>query len=302
MFTILIPSWNNRDYLANCVDSLRRNSTLEHQVLVHVNEGRDGSADWCRQQRIEHTRSPNNIGICLALNGLAAHARHPWLVYLNDDMVACPGWDRAFAREIAARRSRLCLLSGRLIEPIASRNQRVLFQDFGADLQSFRRTDLDRDYLEQQPGSVRGASQPTVVHRSLWAAVGGYSVEFSPGMSSDDDFVMKLWAVGCRDFMIIDDARFYHFGQVSTGRIRKNLGSKAFLQKWGISHKTMYHAIDSGSAGAAEALLDPPWTIRFKRASQALLNGAPRQDVRGFQAQLGDKWCADANEAGLDRA
>ena len=37
---------------------------------------------------------------------------------------------------------------------------------------------------------------PNLIHKHIWHLVGGYSVEFSPGMYSDPDFSMKLWKSG----------------------------------------------------------------------------------------------------------
>jgi glycosyltransferase involved in cell wall biosynthesis len=50
MFSILIPSWNNLAYLRLCVESIRRHSAERHQVIVHVNDGSDGSLAWVREQ------------------------------------------------------------------------------------------------------------------------------------------------------------------------------------------------------------------------------------------------------------
>ena len=50
MFTILIPSWNNLPYLKLAVDSVRRYSAHAHQIVVHVNDGADGSLAWVREQ------------------------------------------------------------------------------------------------------------------------------------------------------------------------------------------------------------------------------------------------------------
>ena len=65
--------------------------------------------------------------------------------------------------------------------------------------------------------------------------VGGYSIEFSPGMYSDPDFTAKLWLAGVRHFKGISKSRVYHFECKSTGRIKKNNGSAQFLLKYGIS-------------------------------------------------------------------
>ena len=34
---------------------------------------------------------------------------------------------------------------------------------------------------------------PNIVHRDIWDLVGGYSIEYSPGMYSDPDFTAKLY-------------------------------------------------------------------------------------------------------------
>src|SRR5690625_7349830 len=74
---------------------------------------------------------------------------------------------------------------------------------------------------------------PNVVHKSVWDAVGGYSVEFSPGLYSDPDFSMKLWKMGVREFRGIADSRVYHFESISTKRNTMTAGSMQVLVKWG---------------------------------------------------------------------
>jgi glycosyltransferase involved in cell wall biosynthesis len=86
MFSIIIPTWNNLPYLKLVVDSLRRHSAYDHQIIVHVNDGSDGTLDWVRSEGIEHTASPTNIGICHAVNLAAARATRDYVVYMNDDM------------------------------------------------------------------------------------------------------------------------------------------------------------------------------------------------------------------------
>ena len=44
--TIVIPTFNNIDYLKLCLKSIKVNSNYEHEVVVHVNEGSDGSLNF----------------------------------------------------------------------------------------------------------------------------------------------------------------------------------------------------------------------------------------------------------------
>ena len=85
-FSILIPSWNNLAFLQLCIRSIRQNSAADHEILVHVNDGSDGTLEWVRQQHIKHTHSAENIGVCLALNGLRSLMTTDYLVFMNDDM------------------------------------------------------------------------------------------------------------------------------------------------------------------------------------------------------------------------
>ena len=94
-FTVVIPSWNNLPYLRLCVESIRRNSAMAHQVVVHVNDGSDGTLEWVRAEGLDHTRSESNAGVCFAVNAAAALASTDLIAYMNDDMYACPGWDVA---------------------------------------------------------------------------------------------------------------------------------------------------------------------------------------------------------------
>src|SRR3972149_6916224 len=79
MFSIVIPSWNNLPYLRLCVESLRKHSRFEHEIIVHLNDGSDGSLDWVKSQGIKYTQSDKNIGVCLSVNHLVAQAKHDWV-------------------------------------------------------------------------------------------------------------------------------------------------------------------------------------------------------------------------------
>ena len=100
-FSLLVPTWNNLAHLRLFVESLRRHSAREHELIVHANEGSDGTLEWLREQGIAHTASAQNLGICQAVNLAAARATGDYLLYFNDDMVVAPGWDTALDRGIA---------------------------------------------------------------------------------------------------------------------------------------------------------------------------------------------------------
>lgn len=280
MFTIVIPSWNNLPYLRLCVESLRRNSRHAHQILVHVNDGSDGTRDWIAREGIEHTASDANLGICFAVNLAAARARTDYVMYMNDDMVAAPGWDTALARALQriAVHGKF-MLSGTMIEPEDRGNRCVAVTDYGRDAAGFDLERFSATAQQRARGDWLGATwPPTLVRRELWHAVGGYSTEFSPGMGSDNDFSMKLWHAGCRVFLGVGDSLFYHFAKVSTARIRKNDGRRQFLLKWGIAQSAFDRQFlrrgEVAGGGADRYVLSEPaqsWSWRVQRAKAALM-------------------------------
>lgn len=241
MFTILIPTWNNLPYLKVCVDSIRKNSTFQHQLIVHVNEGFDGTREWVKEQQLEHTYSNINVGVCKALNQASRLAKTKYICYFNDDMYALPGWDYHLIRDIESIGHENFFISGTMIEPADGKDLNILQGfDFG-DISNFKERDLIQAYKDMVKSDWTGASwPPNVLPRKLWEKVGGYSEEFSPGMYSDPDFSMKLWQEGVRYFKGIGDSKVYHFMSKSTGKVVKNDGRKTFIKKWKISPGYFY--------------------------------------------------------------
>lgn len=235
-FSILIPTWNNLDHLQLLIRSLRENSATEHQILIHVNEGSDGTAEWLEDQDHAFIHTEENIGICQAMNGLAKLAEHDLLVYFNDDMYACPGWDVALSAAIDQTDGESFYYSATMIEPRESGNKCVVVFDAGSDVSNFKESELTSTLSGLNRPDWNGATwPPSVMHRKLWDRIGGFSEEFSPGLYSDPDISMKLWKAGIRDFRGVGTSLVYHFMQKSTGRVKLNDGKKTFLDKWGVS-------------------------------------------------------------------
>lgn len=284
-FSIVVPTWNNLDYLKLCIASIEENSAYAHEIIVHVNEDADGTLAWVREKGYRHSFAPKNLGVAVSVNLAASLATKPWLLYLNDDMWVCPGWDTALVAEIEKAGTDRIFLSSRLIEPKDTGDTRPMILDCGTGPENFDRAKLLAHYRDPARGDERFVfSQPTMIHRTLWQVVGGYSVEFSPGMSTDDDLVMKLWTVGCREFRLVDACRVYHFACRSTGRIRKNKGSRQFLLKWGLRWKRFRDA--RGGEGATKATLSD----RLRRALYALKSAHPIDDLEGWNPKAEWDW------------
>ncbi|MBC7552808.1 MAG: glycosyltransferase [Taibaiella sp.] len=258
MFSIIIPTWNNLAFVKLCVESIRKNSAYAHQVILHINDGSDGTLEWAKQQKLDYTYTPHNAGICVAVNLAGGLAKQDYIVYMNDDMYVCPFWDTYINEEIQAAGTDCFMFSATMIEP-ALHNPCAIQLNYGATIETFNEKELLANCNKVAKPDWSGSTwPPAIVHKKYWHITGGYSIELSPGMSSDDDFAMKMWYAGCRLFKGIGRSRVYHFQSKSTLRIKKNNGRKQFLMKWGINQSTFSKYYTRRGAHYTGPLAEPP--------------------------------------------
>lgn len=273
MFSIVIPTWNNLSYIKLLVESLRKNSKYKHQILIHVNDGSDGSLEWVRSEGLEHTASADNVGICFAVNRAASLATQKYLVYMNDDMVVLPDWDVELLKYAELFEDQRFMLSATMVEPRETGNKCVVVADFGQSADQWNENLAMRSYGALKRSNWCGSTwPPTLVPTWMWQEVGGYSTEFSPGMSSDNDFTMKLYHAGCRIFLGVGASLVYHFACVSTGRIKKNDGRKQFLRKWSVTQRDFDKAVlRRGEPAQSPYLSETVDLSKFKLKSEILI-------------------------------
>ena len=235
MFSIIIPTFNNLNYLSLCLDSIHKNSKYTHEIILHVNEGKDGTIDFARSNKIIHTYSANNIGLCSGVNLAAKKATKDYILYSHDDMYFCPDWDHVLNDEIKNINTTAFYLSGTMIE----KNSGHIQLDCGDDYFNFDEKKLLENYNKTAFFDHQGSHwAPHLIHRYYWNKIGGFSEEFNPGIGSDPDLNFKLWKNNVRIFKGLEKFRVYHFGSISLRKknnLVRNKGAKSFLRKWGIT-------------------------------------------------------------------
>ena len=237
MLSILIPTYNNYNYLKLCIKSLEKNTKNKYEILIHVNDGSDGTLDFVKKKLFKYTHTEKNIGLCSSINKIASISNYKYLLYSHDDMYFCPGWDIALIDEVNKISHDKFYLSGTMIEP----NSGHIKFDAGTDFNNFNEQKL-LDNLKQLNFYDHQGSHfaPHLVHKDLWNKVKGFSEEFNPGMASDPDFNMKLWKENVRIFKGINQFKVYHFSSITSRKNKKiiqNKGDITFLKKWRISTK-----------------------------------------------------------------
>ena len=241
MFSIIIPTFNNLQYLKVCIESIIKNSAFKHQIIVHVNEGKDNTVNFLKDSNLDFTYTDYNAGICEGVNSAAKKAKFDYILYAHDDFYFCPNWDDVMIKEVKSIKHNNFYLSGIMM------NNGPIKLDCGNDLESFNEKKLLENYKSHNHYDFQGSTwAPHLIHKDLWNKVGGFSKEFFPGTGSDPDLNMKLWNNDVRIFKGINNCKVYHFGSIVTRRYKNHptiktesgsKGGKIFLLKWGISIK-----------------------------------------------------------------
>ena len=209
MFSIIIPTFNNLKYLQLCLESLQKNSKYKHEIIIHINEGIDGTLEFLKTQNYKTTYSEKNSGVCKAFNEAVKKSSMKYLVLAHDDMYFCPNWDEVFENELTKIPTNSdFFLSGTMVQPFES----YINLNCGQTINDFNEKKLLLELPNIKFNDFQGSHwQPSLIPLKTWNKVGGFSEEFSPGLGSDPDFNMKLWQIGVRLFKGLGNCRVYHF-------------------------------------------------------------------------------------------
>ena len=237
MFSILIPTYNNLEYLKTCINSIKKNSKFNHQIIVHVNEGKDGTFDYIKNSNLEFTFSKQNIGMPKALNEASKLSKKDYILISHDDFYYCPGWDEELINNVYSINHKNFYLSSTMVGA-----GQVEF-DAGQTIDTFDEDKLLNNLEKIKTIDFQGTTKcPGLIHKDVWKRVGGWSEEFFPTGGDDTDFAMKLWSINIRIFKGLGKSLAYHFGSITTRKKDKSLftylgsrGNKIFLKKWGYS-------------------------------------------------------------------
>ena len=187
--TVAIVSWNTRDLLDRCLDSLYQDSQVGRaDVWVIDNASSDRSAELVRDRYpwVRLIASRENLGFGRGVNAIAARTDSPWLALANADVRLCPGALPQLLTE-GERHPEAGVIAPRLTLPDGSTQQSVyplptipftLAYAFGLTTLSrrlARRWCIDRGFdpsTAREVGWAVGAF--LLVRRRAWRQVGGF--------------------------------------------------------------------------------------------------------------------------------
>jgi len=215
---VVIPNWNGRHLLKDCLDSLRRQTCTEFSIIIVDNGSSDGSVQWLADSypEVRCIVLSENKGFSAAVNAGIEASSAPWIFLLNNDMEVAegcvaslkkaieryPGYD-VFALKMLNfhQRTHLDGAGDGIIRGGAGYRIGTMEED-GPFFSG------DRDVF----GACAGAA---LYRRDLFERIGLFDVDFFAYLE-DVDFNLRAQRVGCR-CRYIAAAQVYHIGSATSG-------------------------------------------------------------------------------------
>lgn len=114
--TVLIPNYNGMKYLPACIEALFKQDTDDFDILVVENGSTDGSAAWLKEHGIPTLYEKENLGFAGGVNAGLRAVKTPYVILLNNDTEADPGFVRALLKAIR-RSPRIFAVSAMMVRP-----------------------------------------------------------------------------------------------------------------------------------------------------------------------------------------
>lgn len=164
-FSLVIPTYDRRDYLRACLDSVFAQQQAPDEIIVVDDGSRDGTIEMLQAEpRVTLVRQANR-GPGAARNRGAAEAGGDYLVFLDSDDLWFP-WSLASMAALIARHGEPALLFARFADFSGDRPERV--REAPAEGSAFP------DYLASAAEGCFAGAGMMVIRRAAFEAVGGF--------------------------------------------------------------------------------------------------------------------------------
>jgi GT2 family glycosyltransferase len=232
--SIVIPVYNRLDLTRQCLESLASTVGSFAETIVVDNASQDGTWEFLRTcTAVRRIRNTQNLGFAAACNQGAAESKSRYLVFLNNDTIALPGWLEALVETIE-RHSTAAIVGSRLLYPDGTIQHAgvAMSRLFRAPYHIYRGVG-GNDPVVSYPREFRAVTGACMlVRRSTFESVGGFDDGFRNGFE-DIDLCLKVRVRGGR-ILYEPRSTLYHLEGQTPGRSdhdRENL--RRFHARWG---------------------------------------------------------------------
>jgi GT2 family glycosyltransferase len=247
--SIVIPVHNKAALTRQCLDSIFANPpAVDHEVLVVDDASTDETPAMLAEygDAVKHVRLERNAGFATACNTGAAAAEGGYLVFLNNDTIAQPGWLDALAayadtHDVAVVGSKLLFPDGTV------QHAGVVFGFQGDPLHIYAGCPADHPAVNKSRPFQSVTAACVLVRRDAFEQVGGFDTGYHNDLE-DVDLCLRLGQEG-HEVHYCHESVLYHLESASRGQSnRPKHSARVYRERWGrsVRHDELLYYLDDG--------------------------------------------------------
>lgn len=226
-YSIIIPTYNELDLLTACISSVFRN-TKDFELIVVDNGSTDNTQTYLNFLVSSHSNVlfaslKKNMGFAPAVNIGLARAKGEYIILLNNDTLATPGWAFNMVSCIPKAEKFFCVNNIALVGPVT--NNAGGDQQIESDKYSIEQLDTAAlEHHKQHSGafSIAGflSGFCLLFNRKVFEKIGGFDESYKVGGWEDNDFCLRAALAGFK--AVIDKSTYiHHYGQTTLKKLKK---------------------------------------------------------------------------------
>jgi len=233
--SICVPTFNGKEYLAECIRSIRSQSFTDFEVVICDDRSSDGTLELARETaeddpRFRFIANPSRLGLVGNWNNCVKEARGEWIKFVfQDDTIAPPCVEALVSacvrhKKLFAFCERDFIFEGTSAgsERWYTRHRHRLLRDYGDNPVISPETAI-RIAAGEPSHNLAGEPTSTLIHRSVFREIGGFDDILIH--SCDGEFWCRTMIRYGAVFIPENLASFRVHGNAATSL---NLGERAF--------------------------------------------------------------------------
>jgi len=189
--TFCIPTKNNLRYLKTCIQSIKDNSAVPHDIIVFVDSDADNATEWLRENNIVFLKNDMSSprGIAYAYNRCIEKATTDIVCMFHADMYMAKGFDVGVLKHLEIG----TVVAGTRIEPpLHPEGREKIVKNFGLYPEEFKQQEFDayvQTLLKEKEGvTTNGIFAPWAIHRTDIMSIGMHDEQFHSYHEDSDIF------------------------------------------------------------------------------------------------------------------
>ncbi|NDI36230.1 glycosyltransferase [Chengkuizengella sediminis] len=250
--SIIVLSHNQLTYTKKCIESIRKYTYSDYELIVVDNSSQDGTVDYLNKQSdLLVILNKENVGFAKGNNQAVKIASGDVIVFLNNDVVVTEGWLEPLISTLFS--SKKMAITGPVTNNDNVNGLQKIQVDYNQEtLEGL--TDFSKQYCSKHSQSskrvLRLVGFALACKKEVLNEIGLFDESFGIGNFEDDDLCLRALNKGY-EIRIVQDSFIHHFGRITFKSSKINypnlmIKNKAiFDKKWGFDvHRYLHPPLD----------------------------------------------------------